>query len=164
MNYIQEHIDKNYFVKLKTTTKIQGIAAWFPKNIILDMKEEELIYLIEDNHICIFRDKKKIETFDCPRFASRMAIGTDIVKRAQQRNISDNLIVAFDEDGNKIPDMKQIATLIKESDEIDTDLENQLKIAFKESMQNPEYKVPASIKDGFEIIINRYIGEEENGN
>jgi hypothetical protein len=162
MTDVKEHLEHNYVVILKQASDTRFLTVTIPKNIITGDKEEVIVYEIEEDKIIIYDTiaNSKIEEIECPLYAARFLISTDITIRMVSRNIDTNLIVSYDKNGDIIKDntgqiIKLLSAPLKAKDrKLEIILDSALRKYASDGKLN---EIDERIITGFNLMSNRYI-------
>ena len=162
MNYKEMHIKHGYFAKVSKILHIRGLSVKFPKNIFMNKAPLKLIYELNDDKLNIYKNGSKSESINCPDYALRFLVATDITVQMFSRRMDKCLMRGFSAEDDCISseqDKSSIPDLIPPSKNPKT---RQLEFIFSNIMSdfqnvNTQRNIPDSVVDGFNIIIERYI-------
>jgi hypothetical protein len=161
----EEHIRLNYFAKVIMVDHIRGLMTKLPKNIFLSIPEEHIIYELDDDKLTVYVNGSKSESIECPDYALRYLVATDITSRMEYRAMDSSLMRAFDSSDNAISDGEHKISLIEmitaPSATKTLDLESVFHIALSRfAVKGNASLIPKEVVDGFEVITKRYLRED----
>lgn len=167
MNYKELHIENGYFAKVSKVLHIRGLIVDFPKNIFMKKAEQKITYELDDNQLNIYKDGSKSESIECPDYALRFLVATDVTIQMHSRRMDKSLIRGFDAEGICISseqDKSSISDLIQPSKNPKT---RQLEFIFSNALTDFQEnqgkgEIPESVIEGFKIVINRYVQGTKN--
>ncbi len=86
------HIDNGYYCEMRPIPNMNGVIAKYPKNIIENLSEREVVYEITDDGIVIYSNKQKYDSLKCDPYSRRIYILFHILKEIDSRKVSYDLI------------------------------------------------------------------------
>jgi len=163
----QEHINNKYFAKITTVSNYRALILELPKNIFVNVPEVKIVYELESNKLNIYKNGSKSESIDCPEYALRFLVATDITILLAKYRIHSSLIHAIDAEGNVIKGDEiriGLVDLIIPSKNSET---RRLEFIFNNSLtayaaSDGKGDIPLEIVDGLEIITKRYLRGNKN--
>jgi hypothetical protein len=158
LDIIKFHIDNNYYVNIIPITKLIGCQAQFPANILLNVPETTITYLIEQDplRIEIYENNIKPHNVVIPKYSARLLVLVDILMRTIARNLSPALILVEDAKEKTVFD-----TLDLELSTSDQDAEKKMLILLRNFLVSGEAEndIEETLLDGYRMMLDCF----ENG-
>lgn len=157
-NTTKFHIDKDYYVKVKRSDKMNAVVVNIPRNMLVNSKEKEIIYEIDKKSLNVYFGGAKRHSIECKEYSIRMVVFADIVHNVVLANIPPQLIAVFDKDGNMTTGNDSIVNVIDPPKrKSDRTLEEKLIKSFHELQNTDEADIEESIKEGFIEVMDIYL-------
>lgn len=154
------HVNNGYYCEIRPIPKMDGVIAKFPKNIIENLSEREIIYEITNDGIIIYSNNQKFDSLKCDIYAKRVYILLHILKEIDNRKLSFNLIRILKK--NKLVRLKTpLYSFIEyKLDDENLKLEKELYhevMKFFDSDTNDKFCSRESVSSGYNFIISELL-------
>lgn len=163
MNYIDIHYEMGYYIKITPSRHMNCISVTFPENIIRNVKQETIIYEIDNDKFITYRNNKKVSEIKCAPYAIRLLSAMVLINECANRGIHDDLLRFTDFDSNFIESEQEIYVqdFFRASTDIDV-INKEMKLSAyitdisKSDDGIDSIDIPEEIYDGFINIKDYY--------